>query len=160
MPVAPGQFANAADVPLELYPVGRLVQAAAQSIPDATITPLSFTTEDFDTDGCHDPATNNTRITATLAGYWEFAGTYYSATPATLANMDAFFRKNGVTSIASGDRGQDGGIAQSKSARCIQPMAVGDYVELCAFQDSAGATNTNVSSRFTSYVEWKYLRPL
>jgi hypothetical protein len=138
-----------------------MVQAVAQSIPDNVATALTFTVEEFDTDGFHDNAVNNTRITVVARpGYYEFRGCYYSAAPTTLVSMDAFFRKNGVTSIASGDRGNDGAIAQSKSASCIQLMALNDYVEFMALQDSAAAVLTNVSSRFTSYFEWKYLRPL
>jgi hypothetical protein len=161
VPVAAGAKIIAADIPLENYPVGRMVQAVAQSIPDATITALTFTTEDFDTHGQHDPVTNNSRITPNVAGYYEFHGVYYTAAPTTPANMDAFFRKNGTGSQASGDRGNDGALAQSRAAHITQPMnGTTDYMELCAFQDSAGATNSNVSARFTSYVEWKYLRPL
>lgn len=161
MPVAAGAKIIAADIPLEEYPVGRMIQTVVQSIADAVITALSFTTEEFDTHGQHDPVTNNTRITPNIPGYYEFTGTYYSAAPTTLANMDAFFRKNGTGSPPSGDRGNDGTIAQSKTARIMQPMnGTTDYIEFCAFQDSAGAVNTNVSSRFSSYVEWKYLRPL
>lgn len=161
MSVGAGNKIIASDIPLENYPVGRMVQAAAQSIPDATATALTWTAEDFDTHGFHDNVTNNSRITViSNPGYYEFSGTYYSSTPTTLANIDAFFRKNGTGSITSGDRGNEGGIAQSKSARCMQPMNVNDYIELMGQQDSAGAVNTNVSSRFTSFVEWKYLRPL
>ena len=161
MPVAAGAKIIAADIPVENYPVGRCVQAVAQSIPDSVITPLSWTTEDYDTHGQHDPVTNNTRITPNLPGYYEFHGTYYSAAPGTPVDMDAFFRKNGTGQQASGDRGNDGAIAQSKSAHITQPMnGTTDYMELCAFQNSAGAALTNVSSRFTSFVEWKYLRPL
>lgn len=162
MAVAPGEKIIAADIPIENIPLGRMVQTVAQSIPDATITALSFTTEDFDTHGFHDNATNNTRITPNVAGYYEFTGVYYSQAFTTLANMDAFWRKNAVAAgVASGYRGNSGGIAQSAPASCIQAMnGSTDYVELCAFQDSAGATNTNVSARFSSYAEWKYLRPL
>jgi hypothetical protein len=161
VPVAAGAKIIAADIPLEEYPVGRMIQTVVQSIPDAVITPLSFTTEEFDTHGQHDPVTNNTRITPNVPGYYEFTGTYYSATPVTGVNMDAHFRKNGTGSPPSGDRGIEGGIAQSKSARIMQPMnGTTDYIELCAFQDSSAAVNSNVSSRFSSYVEWKYLRPL
>jgi len=161
VPVAAGAKIIAADIPIEEYPLGRCVQAVAQSIPDAVVTPLTFTTEEYDTHGQHDPVTNNSRHTPNVPGYYEYHGAYYSAAPTTLANMDAFFRKNGAGSQPSGDRGNDGAIAQSKSAHITQPMnGTTDYMELCAFQDSAGATNTNVSARFTSYMEWKYLRPL
>jgi hypothetical protein len=161
MPVAAGAKIIASDIPLEEYPIGRCVQGAAQNVPDSVITPLSWTVEEFDTHGQHDPVVNNTRITPNVPGYYEFTGTYYTSAPATLADMDAFFRMNGAGGIASGDRSDGGNVAQSRSARCIQPFnGTTDYMELCAWQNSAGDELTNVSSRFTSFVEWKYLRPL
>lgn len=141
-------------------PVGRLVQAVAQSIPDAVATALTWTTEDFDTHGFHDPTANNTRISPTVDGYYDFRAVYYTGAPTTLVTLDVHFRKNGAGSIASGLRGNAGSIAQSVSAFCLQPMSVGDYMDVMAFQDSAGAVNSNVSSRFTSFVEWRFVRPL
>jgi len=161
MPVAAGERIYASDIPIEEIPLGRMVQAVAQSIPDAVITPLTWTTEDFDTHNFHDPVTNNSRVTPNIAGYYEIWGEYYSAAPVTPANLDAFIRKNGAGSIPSGNRGNDGALAQSRGFHCMMTFnGTTDYFEICAFQDSAGATNTNVSARFTSYVEWKYLRPL
>lgn len=146
-------------------PLVRLVQQANQSIPDATLTALTFGagSEEIETTaGFHDTVTNNSRITPTVAGYYRFSGVYHTGIPTTLVSIDASFRKNGVTSIPSGTRGFSGSaLAQAAMASCIQSMnGTTDYMELMAFQDSAGAANTNVSSRFTSFFECEFLRPL
>jgi len=143
-------------------PLVRLVQTVAQSIPDATLTALTFSGEDIDTHGFHDTGSNTARITPTMAGYYRFTGTYFTAAPTTLANMDASLRKNGSTSIAPGPRGSaTGNIAQSQSCTAmVSCNGTTDYVELLAFQDSTGAVNSNVSQRFSSVFECEFIRPL
>lgn len=142
-------------------PIGRMVQAVAQSIPDNTITAVTWTTEDIDTDNFHDTATNNTRITPTVAGYYRFDFLYYSASQTTGVSTDASFRKNGSGSIASGQRGNLSSLAWAQDASTIVEMnGSTDYIECMALQDSSGAVNTNVSGRFTSVCMWEFIRSL
>lgn len=130
----------------------RLVQSAAQSIPDATLTALTFTgTEDIDVYGFHDPSTNSSRITPNIPGTYLFFGSYYTGAATTPVSIDCSVRKNG-SSVATGNRDTLQTIAESQSAEGIFDMnGTTDYVELVAFQDSSGAVNSNVSSRFTSH---------
>jgi len=142
-------------------PLGRMVQTVAQSIPDNTLTALTWTTEDIDTHGFHDTVTNNTRITPNVEGYYEFSFTYYSALQTTPADMDVCARKNGSGTIASGTRTPGAAVATGVSGTTIVSMnGTTDYIEILALQNSSGAVNTNVSSRFSSHVTWKFLRPL
>lgn len=142
-------------------PLVRMVQTVAQSIPDNTQTALTFTTEEIDTHGFHDTGSNTSRITPTVAGYYRFTGTYMSGVPTTLVSIDCSLRKNGGTAAAPGNRGQAGAIAQSQSSTAIFTCnGTTDYVEVVALQDSSGAVNTNVSSRFSSVFECEFLRPL
>ena len=46
----------------------RVYRNSAQSINDSTLTALAFNNEQYDTDGLHDNATNNSRLTCVLAG--------------------------------------------------------------------------------------------
>lgn len=142
-------------------PLVRLVQTVAQSIPDNTATAITFTTEDIDTHNFHDTGSNTARITPTVAGYYTFRGTYFSGVPTTLVSIDASIRKNGATSFAPGPRGNAGAIAQSQSTIAYIAMdGITDYCELMALQDSSGAVNTNVSSRFSSVFECIFERSL
>jgi len=130
----------------------RLVQTAAQSIPDNTITALTFTgAEDIDVYGFHDPTTNTSRITPNIPGTYLFFGSYYSGA-ATGTSIDCSIRKNAATTTPTGNRDTFGTIAQSQYAQAIFDMnGSTDYTELMGLQDSTGATNSNVSARFTSH---------
>jgi hypothetical protein len=135
-------------------PVCRLVQAAAQSMPDNVATALTFAagSEVTDNDGFHDTVTNNTRITPTFPGWYLFTGAVYLAAATTPVTREAYFRQNGATSIAPGSR--DVGLAIT-SAIDVEPAYIycngtTDYVELICRQDSAAAVNTNVASQQTS----------
>ena len=129
----------------------RLVQGSVQSIPDNTLTALTFAgTDDIDVYGFHDPTTNNTRITPNIPGTYLFFGAYWTATPGTPVDFDCSVRKNG-TSVATGTRGLPT-LQFSQYAQGVFDMnGSTDYVELMALQNSAGAANTNVSQRFTSH---------
>lgn len=141
-------------------PAGRLVQAVAQSMPDNTLTAITFTTEEYDTDGFHSTSVNTARITPTVAGIYQFHGAYYTLAQTTGVATDCSFRLNGTTQIPSGDRGLEGNLTHSKSAHCqIEMNGTTDYVELMGLQDSSGAVNSAVSLRFTSFVEWLWIRP-
>jgi len=131
----------------------RLVQTAAQSIPDATLTALTFTgAEDIDVYGFHDPTTNSSRITPNIPGTYLFFGSYFTAVPTTPVNIDCSIRKNAATVTATGNRDVLGALASSQYAQGIFDMnGSTDYAELIGFQDSSGAVNTNVSLRFSSH---------
>lgn len=146
--------------PILAKPLVRLVQAAAQSIPDNTSTALMFGagSEEIDTHGFHDTTTNNSRITPTIAGYYRFHGNYQSGTPTTLVVINVFFSKNG-SAIPPTGRGNNGALTQSQSVTgIIFCNGTTDYVQLTALQDSAGAVNTNVITPFISVFECEFLR--
>lgn len=161
MAITPGEYVDASDMPITPL-LGRLVQTVAQSIPDATLTALTFTTEAYDTGGFHDLVTNTSRVTPNKPGYYAFRGSYFSAAITTPVTMDASFRANGSTSYAPGARTvpPSGNAVSRETFALIACNGTTDYVELMAFQDSAGAVNTNVSSRFSSVLEWWYVAPL
>ncbi len=146
-------------------PVVRLVQQAAQSIPDATATGLTFgagsTVED--SHGFHSETTNNTRITPNIEGLYDFGGAYFTAGMTTPASRYCAIRINGSTILAPGPR--DAGLASITSSAAptmvtdIYMNGSTDYAEIVAFQDSSGAVNTVVSSQFASVFWCKYSRP-
>lgn len=145
-------------------PIVRLVQTVGQSISSSTLTALTFTTEAIDTHGFHDNATNNARITPNVAGYYDVRGTYFVSAPwTTPVDMDCSLRQNGSGSIAPAERGVSGTstIVQSKSTRALLSFnGTTDYVELLAFQNSAGANTSNVATRFSSTFECIFVRSL
>ena len=142
-------------------PIVRLTQAVVQSIPDNTATAITFTTEEEDTDGFHDPVTNNTRITPTVAGWYRFYGSYFSATLTTPVLLACYLRKNNTGSVPPGKRvlNQAGVVSPGVSCTALIEMdGSTDYVEFIALQDSAGATNTAVTGYITSTFECEFVR--
>jgi len=162
MMVATGDEINAEDITdiedLTFRAPGvRLVQSVAQSIPDNTATAITFTTEDLDPNSFHDPVTNNTRITPTVAGWYRFNGTYFSATITTPVLFATYLRKNNASTIPPGYRGISTNSSPSVACEALIEMnGSTDYVELVALQDSAGATNTAVSAYIACVFECEY----
>lgn len=160
--VASGDEITAADITdLEdltiRRPAVRLVQAVVQSMPDNTQTALTFTTEELDDYGFHDVAVNNTRITPTVAGWYRFTGAYVSGVLTTPVSFMVILRKNG-TNIPSGFRNTGLGTFPSSTISLLAEMnGTTDYMEMTGIQDSAGATNTAVTTWATSMFECEFV---
>lgn len=144
-------------------PLCRLIAQAVQSIPTGTLTALTFGagSEELDTHGFHDTAVNPTRITPTVAGWYRFTGSYFTAAMGTPANRTAYFRKNGATAVPPGPRDGGAGITSSIEVSALISCNGGsDYVELMAQQSSSGAVNTSATSQQASVFECEYVSPL
>lgn len=143
-------------------PIVRLIQQVAQSIA-TTNTALTFTSgsEDIDTHGFHDVTTNPSRITPTIAGYYELSGTY--ATAATAAAFQALtVGKNGTVVMPRSEVHQD--PVSSIRTISVGPVpltadGVTDYFELFALT-SGGPTLSQVTGGYASVFHCVYLRPL
>lgn len=92
---------------------------------------------------------NNSRLTAIYAGIYQISGGVEWAANAT-GHRDLFIRLNGATSIAYG-RMPNGGVGDSvlHFVTCVYSLAVNDYVELCANQNSGGNLNINASPNYS-----------
>lgn len=142
-------------------PRAELRQTAAQSIPSASATTVNFDTADVDTDtdgvGGHNPAVNPSRYTARYPGWYLCSGGYISVAAAAGRRI-VWFKVNGVDQ--PGTEATAAGSASGSTGPAIRAkllyLAIGDYVELVAFQDSGGALNTAVGSfeQPSMTVEW------
>ena len=138
----------------------RLQAVGTQALPDATITAITFGagSEQIDTHGLHNEAVNPTRVTIDRQGYYECKGGVHFASQATPVMSAAWIRVNGLTGVAPA--GRIPGTGNTFSALCFATVLcdVGDYIELVASQDSAGADDTAQSLYFSSVLEVVYLR--
>jgi hypothetical protein len=144
-------------------PLGRVVQSVNQPLTDAVDTPLTFTGVDaIDTHNAHDPATNPSRFTPPVPGYYRFTGTCWMTLATTPVRTSVKFRKNGNTDLApvvedAFNGRQHGGPQVS----LIVDMNGTDYVEFVVLQDSAGnITTATPTGAARSVVEWEFLRDL
>lgn len=139
---------------------------AATTYANSTWTAVAFATNDIDDDGMHSTVTNTTRLTATRAGRYELAGGVGHTTASTAGRRGARWVVNGsATALPAGAvlepaiNPATSGLAQA-ARTVVVALAVGDYVELQAFQDSGGSQSTNAANaEYGSYATALYLGP-
>ena len=124
----------------------RVYRSTTQSITSGTPTAIGFANERFDTDAFHDTVTNNTRLTVPSgkAGKYliGFTGEFVSNGNQERA---AWIKLNGTTDIA-GHRDQTSTAGSAPWEWCINTiydLAVGDYVEAIAYQNSGVSLNVD-----------------
>ena len=134
-----------------------LVKVANQTTSAATYTVITFTSEDFDTNGFHDNSTNTGRITIP-AGY---AGKYLITGQLTTLNGDnthtSAIYKNGVryntlTSFKSAESGAGGSVQT-----LIMNLSVADYVEIAQYSGAGVQVNGTASNDRPSVFACQYL---
>ena len=130
----------------------RLTKSAAQSCANNTGTMITWDTETYDTDAFHSTSTNTSRITipAGKAGYYSISATGAFAGNATGQRYYAFYKNGSFSQIF----GRAGGYSADTvlSGTLILNLAVADYIEVEAFQNSGGALDfqDTISSQFSA----------
>lgn len=125
----------------------KVYHSAAQSIPSGTMVTLAWDSEEYDTDTIHDPAANNSRLTCKTAGKYLIIAHNVYATNTTGDRIAGLCKNGGGVSESR--------IGSSKTGSCavfatvIFNLAVTDYMEAYAYQDSDVALNVTTASRFT-----------
>lgn len=129
-----------------------------QSIPDEDGTVVALDSERYDTDGMHDPVTNNSRITFNTSGI--YVVTFVCAFDGhTSGDRQALIRVNGSEFIA----GHEKKALSSATMDCgMQVTAVelfceGDYVEAVVKQDRGGALDL-LATRYSPILSAHYRR--
>jgi hypothetical protein len=119
-------------------------KGATQTISNTTDTVLNFSgTDHYDTDGFHDPATNNSRITIPtgLGGYYLVYGLNTWDTNAT-GRRFCELKKNGTKIFTSNGFGPNSTAAPSNMISIVLNLSAGDYVEYQVWQSSGGNLDT------------------
>jgi len=121
----------------------RVYHSSGQTIPNNSHTACAFDSESYDTDGIHDPVTNNTRLTCKTPGKYLITGCV-----AWDANGPGYrhihIRKNGGGSYAGVTIGGFTGAWNYVVVTSLLDLVVDDYVELILYQTSGG--NLDVKS--------------
>jgi hypothetical protein len=162
-----GQFAYLKDTNVTTYYTGSawtalvsgdtlvgvgLTKSADQSLTNATYTAITFDGESWDTDTYHDNATNNSRITipAGKAGkYLVTVNLSYAASGVGSIRLVNIY-KNGAT---TGDNNFPTNPTFNSCAvrSVVMDLAVSDYIQAFAYQDSGGALNLKATSLGTVF---------
>lgn len=134
----------------------RAYRTTAQSVPDVTLTALTWNLESYDTDGFHDNATNPSRLTvpAGLGGLYDIRAACWFATAAYAGSLSVFLRVNGATPyIAVAGRNHDTnnqGVTEQVSA--VYRLAAGDYVEAMVQASNTFGGSHNINGLGASYL--------
>lgn len=146
-------------------PTGRIRQTAAQTgLVDATIFAVTFDVEDFDTHNFHSTSSNTSRVTPTVAGYYQVDGVVCAAAQSDYVALDAIIRTNGTTSQQGATRITPSAVSTTSaipvSAKVLMNGTT-DYFEVTARFDRSGNGNsaTAVSAFLGSTLEWTYIGP-
>lgn len=124
-------------------PAAVLRNSAAQSLTTATWTPLTWDTEDLDSDNAHSTVTNTARYTAVTAGWYlvtgnvEFVANATGIRQARITDGTTVFGGQNAVSASAG-----GTTTLSVSAMVF--LAAAAFVQFEAYQTSGGALNTMV----------------
>ena len=132
-------------------------KTATQSINNSTSTVVTWTTEDFDTDGFHDNVTNNSRITIPSGKGGKYRFAWAIQWPSNGAGSpDLVIKKNGTAIHNQVDASGGGWLCQNQSR--IFDLAAGDYLEIFVFQNSGGSRNVEPGDYNTgSFFECQFL---
>lgn len=115
--------------------------SGAQSVPNVTLTALSFDTNTVDVGGVHSTSVNPTRFTVPTAGagvYVVSGGVYTTSAGGTIRQIRAV--KNGSVIVAVQSVAAFANCIVSVAA--LASLADADYIEFFAYQDTGGSINT------------------
>lgn len=145
---------------LSSMPTAHMRQIVAQSIPNGTTTPITFTAHDIDSHGGHSTTTNTSRYTCQVAGTYQLAGGI-GWSSSTAGRRNAWWRKNGsdVVGTESGADSDVTGIIATIARTILIDLDVGDYVELTGTQESGGSLNTAVVATQQSSMSVRLVTP-
>ncbi len=126
----------------------RVYNNANLSIPNNTVTVLTFNSERYDTDTMHSTSSNTDRLTATRAGLYSIVGNVEFASAAgTLRTL--FIYLNGATLLASTLAVPVSGNVTRLTITTQYELGAGDYVTFAVYQDSGGALNVQAASNYS-----------
>jgi len=129
----------------------RVRNSGNELLTTGVVAELTFDSERYDTDAYHSTAVNTTRLTvpAGLDGIYSLAGAVEFAANATGVRL-LRIRLNGATIIANiVQNAAGGGNTTPITIATLYQLAVGDFVELQAFQTSGGNLNVLATGNYS-----------
>lgn len=113
---------------------------AAQNMGNGTPAVVQCDVETFDTNGNFDITTNKGRYTAPVDGFYMLAGQAEATIGINNGRTISCILKNGsLVKQGSSPRGASSAFSMASAVSALISLSSGDYVELGAFGDAAGA---------------------
>lgn len=133
----------------------RVTNSTSTNLTTATYTKLPFDTEVNDADAMHDNVTNNTRLTIVQAGLYIVRGQIAIAANGTGTRLAQIWLNN-ATSGESVEVPANASVPTVIQVYGELQCAVGDYLELVAYQ-SSGATLTTFSGNQSTFFSARWV---
>jgi hypothetical protein len=119
------------------------------SVANGGTVAVPFNAEVSDNDSIHDTVTANTRLTCRTAGVYNITAFVHFAAATSNGNRSAGIRINGTTTVGETDLS---GVNSSTDYTAVPvsatvELAVGDYVEVVAYQSTGAAVNLRGGSQ-------------
>lgn len=127
----------------------RVYNDANISIPNNTLTALTFNSERFDTGGFHNTSVNTARLTIPITGTYLVGGAARFASNTT-GSRQVNLRVDAVTYIARHNAPATAGLV-FLSISTLTSLNSGSYVEFVVNQDSGGALNVEVDGSWSPW---------
>ena len=108
---------------------------------------IQFDGEVYDTDGIHDSATNQERLTCRTAGYYLIVGSFIFDTDGTNGLRQAYLLKNGTVVLAT--QGMVIAAEVRHNISIIDYLNVNDYVELHAYQGTGHSVSITYGADYS-----------
>jgi len=128
---------------------GSAFHNTTQSILDSTFTILNFNSEDFQFSTLHSTSVNNSRVTAQQVGIYLFVAQVNFASNVIGYRIIAIQKSGNFITISKFPPVASAGGATSQQCTFIVQLAVGEYIEVLAWQNTTGTLSVgDPSSRF------------
>ena len=137
-------------------PAVRVTRTTDQSIANNAGTPLAFDSERYDTAAMHDNATNNSRLTAPVAGIYAVTveiDWLFNATG--IRNLE--LRRNGATPIATQTVSPPPTGDQEVTTQVR--LGAGEFVEASVQQNSGGSLSVSKANEYSPEFSMTWLAP-
>jgi hypothetical protein len=122
--------------------------SVSQSIPNNTVTALTYDTAMWDSNGLTNFPTQNTRITIKTAGKYEVTANIEFAAPGATSSMGLRLMVNASTYFAYNDWTWAAGSASRRNIARLWKFSASDYIEVYVFQSSGAALNIDAGTGF------------
>lgn len=129
----------------------RVYHDAAQLITSgAADAYLAFNSERYDTNGIHDPVTNNSRLTCQTAGkYLIVANVEWGTNSAGYRTLNIVLNRTSVIASINSVATVATGVGARLNASIIYDLGVGDYVEVRVYQNAGSGVNVLATAAYS-----------
>lgn len=129
----------------------RAFNSAAQTVATSSETALLFDSEEFDTDDYHSTATNTSRLTIPVSGYYSISGSIRFDTNTT-GYRQISIRADGTNFLTRETASPVSGTPTRLNIGIVACyLAAGSFVELMALQNSGGDLGVGIAGALPTF---------